>query len=68
MEDDKGRRRRWVRDALVSTGIAALGVLIYDLLTRGFSWGDLVAVALMWAFLFLVVLFFTRPDRFGRDR
>jgi hypothetical protein len=53
--------------ALEITGSPALGILLYNLLAHGFSWRDLGVSALVLAFFFLVVLFFTRPDRFGRE-
>ena len=61
--------RRPVVRALVSSGGPVLGVMLANLLTRGFSWGDLGAMVVIWAVLFSVLLFFfSQRDRFGRDR
>lgn len=55
--------------AIVSSGAPMLGVTLANLLARGFSWGDLGAIVVIWAVFFSVLLYlFSRRDRFGRDR
>ena len=67
MEVERGQDGRPVVRALVISGAPMAGVMLANLLTRGFSWGDLGAVAVIWAFFFAVLLFFySRRDRFGR--
>ena len=66
MERGQTRRERVTR-ALATSGAPVLGVMLANLLTRGFSWGDLGALALIWAFFFsLLLLFFSERVRFGR--
>lgn len=60
-------RRKLVTSALFTSGAAVLGVMLANLLTRGFSWVDSGALALIWAFFFwLLLLFFSDRVRFGR--
>ena len=70
MEVERTDNRRPVVRALVTSGGPALGVMLANLLTRGFSWGDLGAMVVIWAVMFSVALFFfsRRGDRFGRER
>lgn len=68
MEAPRTDYRRAAVRALITSGAPMLGVMLANLLTRGFSWGDLGAMVVIWAVFFSVVLFFfSRRDRFGRD-
>ena len=67
MEVERVRSGRPIVRALVSSGASVVGVTLANLFTRGFSWGDLGAMAVIWAILFTVLLFFfSRRVRFGR--
>ena len=69
MEVRQSDGREHVVRALVGSGGPVLGVILANLLTRGFSWGDLGAMVAIWAVAFAVLLFlFSRRDRFRRDR
>lgn len=46
------------RRALAASGFPMLGVGLAGLLTRGFSWGDLGALVVIWAFYFLLLMVF----------
>lgn len=60
---------RSVVRALASSGGPVFGVMLANLFTRGFSWGDLGAMVVIWTVLFSVLLFlFSRRERFGRRR
>jgi hypothetical protein len=45
-----------------------LGVWLAGLLTRGFTWGDLGALAVIWAFFFLLLMAFSGRLRLPRRR
>jgi hypothetical protein len=52
--------------ALATSGFPVLGVGLASLLTRAISWGDLGALAVIWAFFFLLLMAFSgrlRPTR-----
>lgn len=69
MEAQQTDGRRPVVRALVRSGAPVLGVMLGNLLARGFSWGDLGAMVAIWAVFFSVLLFFfSRRERFGRRR
>jgi hypothetical protein len=54
--------------ALATSGFPVLGVGLAGLLTRGFSWGDLGALVVIWAFFFLLLMAFSGRLRSPRNR
>ena len=53
------RERMSLGWALAKSGFPMLGVGLAGLLTRGFSWGELGALVVIWAFFFLMLMAFS---------
>jgi hypothetical protein len=58
LRDDTTRKGR-IRWSVVTASVAVLSVMLANVLARGFSWGDVGALAVLWAVATVVLFVFS---------